>query len=691
MWVSFFLAMATAIVFVMIPGVVFFKGLRFSWCSSVCVAPIYSIALFAVVSIVLGVVNAECTWWLVLALSMAISLLALLASVLANASFFGKPQEGKLAKEWRKALLGGFRFREAVAYCIVALVLVGGVFIWSLDGADSYPQTIDSIFHLNTAKAFVDSGFWSSLGASPYVGSESSVQPFEVSGFYPAAWHCLVAMVSSASGSTVSVCSNAVNAVLVGVVFPCGAYFFMRVLFAGSRNAVLWGALTCVGFAAFPWRFLYWGVLFPNLLAYCMVLPVAALFILAVEARGDRNARMKYIGAFILGLAALVFSQTNSVFTVAVMMIPYCVRAISDSLSQRDDLRRWHARKWVAIACFLVFVVLVWGICFKLPFLQDVVTNTWAAIYGLPQAIVNVVLLSYCETPVQLVLAIFVIIGLAAAIRKRRYRWLAAAYLIMALMYLLNVSFDGTLKQIIAGFWYTDHNRIAANLALISMPLAALGLQGAASAVTTIAKDRLSTTTSDRPKYEAAVNAIVAIVTAIAMFYPNYSIVGWIDVTTAFGYTRDRIVSAYSASLPNVYGPSEKDFVGRVLETVPVGARIANNPNDGSAFSYGTQGANILYRSFFGYAEDGENDDCALIREKLCDIAYDENVRTAVENVGIEYVLQLDFGDGDLTRKSLSEIDPSAWAGIDGVSESTDGFELVLSEGDMRLYKITAV
>lgn len=33
--------------------------------------------------------------------------------------------------------------------------------------------------------------------------------------------------------------------------------------------------------------------------------------------------------------------------------------------------------------------------------------------------------------------------------------------------------------------------------------------------------------------------------------------------------------------------------------------------------------------------------------------------------------------------------DLSSWEGIMGVSEETAGFELVLSDGDMKLYRIT--
>ena len=36
------------------------------------------------------------------------------------------------------------------------------------------------------------------------------------------------------------------------------------------------------------------------------------------------------------------------------------------------------------------------------------------------------------------------------------------------------------------------------------------------------------------------------------------------------------------------------------------------------------------------------------------------------------------------------DIDNELWSGIRAIDDSTPGFETVLSEGDMRLYRITA-
>ena len=63
----------------------------------------------------------------------------------------------------------------------------------------------------------------------------------------------------------------------------------------------------------------------------------------------------------------------------------------------------------------------------------------------------------------------------------------------------------------------------------------------------------------------------------------------------------------------------------------------------------------------------------------------------AVAETGARYVLQLDSGvplDEGTWLIQTNEDNMRNYAGIDAVDESTPGFELVLSDGDMKLYRI---
>ena len=74
--------------------------------------------------------------------------------------------------------------------------------------------------------------------------------------FYPSAWHCLGALVVSATGASVALAANAVNALVVALVLPFSSALLMGRLFPGRRGIVRCGAFVSLAFATFPWGFL---------------------------------------------------------------------------------------------------------------------------------------------------------------------------------------------------------------------------------------------------------------------------------------------------------------------------------------------------------------------------------------------------------------------------------------------------
>lgn len=133
----------------------------------------------------------------------------------------------------------------------------------------------------------------------------------------------------------------------------------------------------------------------------------------------------------------------------------------------------------------------------------------------------------------------------------------------------------------------------------------------------------------------------------------------------------------------------EADFIDRVEEIVPPDAVIANVPNDGSAWSYGTEGLNTLFRRAKGWGGTDTAEESEIIRTRLCDIDHDEEVRRVADDLGVKYVLLLDDRSGDDRTLSYLRYSPDEWKGIESITPDTPGFKLLLSEGDMRLYEIT--
>ena len=72
-------------------------------------------------------------------------------------------------------------------------------------------------------------------------------------------------------------------------------------------------------------------------------------------------------------------------------------------------------------------------------------------------------------------------------------------------------------------------------------------------------------------------------------------------------------------------------------------------------------------------------------------LAADPEVARAVQDAGAAYVLQLDhdvpFEDG-VWLIQTNEDNRKDFAGIEAVDDDTPGFEVIMEEGDMRLYRI---
>ena len=131
----------------------------------------------------------------------------------------------------------------------------------------------------------------------------------------------------------------------------------------------------------------------------------------------------------------------------------------------------------------------------------------------------------------------------------------------------------------------------------------------------------------------------------------------------------------------------EQDFAEKVLETIPEGSVVINNPGDGSLLLYGVDGMRCYYRTASGY-EEGETEESKLIRTDLKDIETNEAVRAAVNEIGAKYVLVLDASNFKESFLSITRTPESAFRGITEINDDTPVFKVVLAEDSMRLYEM---
>lgn len=689
MWGLFFISVLVALLLLYVPGYFFMRALRIAPLMGLVFSPIVTLVVYSLLSVVYSKAGVHCSWTMLLIPSLIVSVMLFAASRLVRAKAprinvisTGKGLAGLSPKATDWATLG--------LYVGIGMLVTVFVFVLSLDGPGSFVQEFDNVHHLGAIRGFVESGDWSSLGVSLYATDvDAGMAPLDISEFYPAAWHCVAALLVSALDVPVVLAANVANFVFVAFVFPSGVFLLMRYLFVQIPLAVFFGAFCALAFSAFPWGFLTFGPLYSNLSAFAVLPAITLCFVALFSDEGNARSRIALGTLFFVGLISLVFTQPNAVFTMGVFLIPFCVvqvARLSDCIRLPEDKRR--IVRIGSCVLFLVLVVLLWTALFNAPFMQKVVTHDWPAAFDKSQAVINTALFAFNAPASQIALSVLVALGMAYTLYRREHLWITCSFAIMGVMYVVDASFDGFIRFFLTGFWYTDSYRVAASAALFAIPLACLGLYVASAALRAVLA-RIAGKMGSACSQRLLAPCVVAALFLIAVFYPNYSVPGRYEVRTAFGTVAEKLTVMNKTEGARVYNEQEREFVHEVQRVIPVGSVVINEPNDGTAFAYGVDGLNVYYRYLRTYGGDNESEESKVIRKQLSEIASNESVRSAVDAVGAEYLLLLDQGDAQKREPYPFTYDQEDWQGVDSVDDATPGFEIVLSDGDMRLYRIS--
>ena len=690
MWDTFFFAVVVGALFLYGPGYVALRAFRLPHVVAAACAPLVTIVAYSLLPVAYEKLGIGCSWESVALPVAGFSVLLFVVlrfAVRVQAVSFGADTNGRCGRFEATAARDGLYLG---LYAIVGIVVTGCVFAGTFDNAASFVQEFDNVHHINTIRAFLDSGIWSSMTSALYPENVTPFPPpFSGSAFYPSAWHCMATLVVDALGVPVALGANAVNFLLCAIVLPAALFVLMRKMFAGRRGVLFFGAFTSLAFIVFPWKLLAWGPLFPNLTAFSLLPLVLFCFVTLFSLGLDMRARIASGCLFFVGLVALVFSQPNAVFSAGVLLIPYCVDrilAFCDGGAKRGR-SRVRARKVLFSGLFLAAVAVVWVALFNAPFMSDVVSYVWKPLSDVPGALANVVTFSSKETVPQMLLGAFVLIGFVRVLTMRGSRWMAASYAIMCFLFVAAASFGGLPKQLLTGFWYTDAMRLSAGMVIFAVPLASVGLNVAAAALVRAARSAFGKGAAKRAVSVGA-SCAVAFAFAAVNFYPGYLDAEDRGPTSAFSGSNNFLRVAYSLSGPKLYGVEEIAFVDKVKDIVEPGSLILNEPNDGSVFAYGINDANVYERYVSGWGGETESEESKTIRRSLDAVASDPAVAEAVRAVGATYLLQLDQNGKHDGNSFLFSYEANDWFGIDRVNDETPGFEIVLAEGDMRLYRI---
>ncbi len=670
-WLMFAVAVILTVSIIYIPGFLFSRVLSRSTEECIAWAPAFSMCVYSCLGVVYSILNIRTG---VFTLFVPVTLLSGILYAL-----FRKRGSGASPIILSKRVL--------LLSMLLGLVASFVLFVLPLDGPSSFNQDADNTWHLSLIRSFAETGDMSSIGASLFKDSDLQVSVMPTVGsFYPSAWHMLAALVLNMLSISVPMSANATLFVFLSLVWPISCSYFVSVLFPRSHKVQLCTAVSSVAFLAFPWAFLTFGPLYPNLVGLSMVPLGCAIFICALSNWDKRSATQKLVRftAFAICTIALTLAHPNSLFSMALVLIPYVISFLKN-MAQKHWEKRGLPYRRVCIAIppivFLVAVAVMWVVLRNLSFFTAVVSFNWEKFADPAQEIINILTLSYRVPIAQPILAACVIIGIALLIVRRNNRWLVGSYFLAIAFCFIGATSDGQLKSVLTGYWYTDPYRLAATAVLIAVPLSAIGIARLAELLNRAFNVVVGRSSGKIGGYIISVVAVGALV-----FYPSYAYPGRYEVETATGYISDTLTRLYSTSRDNLFDRNEMRFAEKVKGIVDPSAKIYNCADDGSTFAYALYGLNLCYRRSDASADTEYG---SLLRHSIDELSDNEQVKKVLREANIHYILILDQGGEALPERCFyGYYNPDDWDGLNNITDSTPGLKLLLSEGDMRLYEI---
>lgn len=681
MWSEFAASTVFDILLLLVPGTILLSSLQIPVFLSICLATPISVALYSV----LGQVFSAITLYGVTPIALSVGILLFFALACANLSGRGK-------------LIGDRKdYAIALLYTLAGVVVVSLVFLSQLhDGASSFLQFNDNATHLGYIKSMSESGMFATIGQnSTPLGTPASQTPYLNSSFYPMGFHIVAAFSIISTGAETAVAENAMVFTYAAVVYPLGMYGLLR-SYTDNQLHLVCGAVTCMACVAFPSRMLFVHQAYPNLAGFAAVPSAVALFKFTFPTLSKETFSSRARFAFIFSLVGLLSLHANTLFTVALYIGPIILTELIPSAACNRNLSGFNRRliNFVAAAILIAASVALWLILLNSPFLTNVTSFLWDWTVDVPHAVYRVVALGLRVGSPQLALALLVLLGIAFSAKDRTKQSALLAYVLFCCIFIFNSAGDASLKRLFAGFWYTDPERTAAMVAIATVPLATLGLS---SSIRILARklSYLRETEGLQARRFSQRCISISLLCAFMILGSFFTFkVDLCEITfgrwNAFRLTSTSVRKDSTRNEGKPLSYSESRFIEKCIDLIGTEQLVLNNPYDGSVFAYATSGLNTYYKAYGG---PGDTEISSVIRTSLNSIDTDGAARNAVAQTGAQYYIKLDMNGFERINDTLYESDyasfnPNDWIGVLSVDDNTPGFEIVLQEGNYRLYRI---
>jgi len=646
-WFEAVPAIGVTIAWLLLPGLVihYLAGLRgiAAWG----LAPVTSIALIATSAVVLEKFGVDWNALVVLVVCVAvIAVVGVVAFLLRRRKIFAAEADP------RGVSVAGF------VGLLPGVVLGMITVLMAIRTPDAITQTYDALFHYNALAYIADSHQASSLTLAT-LGNP------EVTGvFYPAGWHDVASLLMMSTGVSIPVAANLVTVVAAVVIWPLSCLLLARQLFGRHLGALAITGTLSVGFGAFPWDLLGFGVLWPNTLG--MSFAPAALAIVFTVTRFVKDDAIGvgrgWLATFVAVLAA-GFAHPNVLFSVGVLaLFPVGARLGARAWELHKAGRTW--RGVIELVVVLAFLAFVWWYTATSPAFANIRDQYWPPFETPPNAVGEVLLNATNRSDALWILSVVVILGVVAAARDWPIlRLVVAGHLATTFLYVLTASINRPDTKKFTGYWYNDSHRLAAVLPITAVPLAIGGILWIASKVLVRTAE---TATQGRTATLVTIGAVVVLVAVTGGLYPRDR--------------EHRVAAGYAVvEKEQLVNDETQAFIRRIRDEIPADALVAGNPFNGSAMLWTLGDREVLFPHFRS-VQSREQD---YIAGHLDEAGTNPKVCRAVEDLDIDFL----FVGGSKFRT----VDPK-WEYYDGLDDpgSRPGFELVDSDGHSKLYRITA-
>lgn len=664
-WIAVIPAILICLGVVVIPGFIVATSLGQKGFNSLALAAPISAALITLGSITAAQFGFDWSFWVLLVSAVAVAGFFLIIRFLLRNILGVSPRNVESAglnhrNSWWVAGDGWY---------YAALLIAALVGSYNLSHIFSSPsnlgQTFDEIFHYNAVRYINDTG-----NASPFNLAYMTTGDGEPPSFYPSVWHALAAIMVSITEMSVIEIANIFSIVICSFIWPISILYLLRNSVSLSSPSVVFAAVSSLSFIAFPYVFLVWGILYPNLLGNSLI-PVGLAVIVQIF-RVSKIRTMGIADGLAIGLVVslgVAFTHPNSIMSMLLLgtaiFIGYIVKSSAKFKEGLLPLKSLIIRiLGVAILTYIIYFL--WGVV-----RPDRDAANWAPEISYPQAFGEFLLnapVRWWSAPVWdpsyqgalWVVTLLVFFGLLYSVRRiTEYSWIVCMWILVAAAYVLARSLtyeNGRYEWL--GVWYQDPFRIIALTPIATSVLAVFGLEYI------LRKIRSFIDSKNIPIFNFNVLAFMLVLILSVGAQAGYIFRSSIDVVMNKSYT----ISDESPRL----SPDELNVINYIDDNIPDDAKIVVDPNNGGAYVYALAGNPVTSAHIFN-SLDAEDE---LLVNHFDDAASMPEVCEAIRHDNAYYALGFDMNP-----------EGAGWyPGLANLAEN-QGIVEVYRSGDAALYR----